>query len=214
LRGSRCACASRSRNGTRARRLHTVGEGSLAVPGGGVSLLTTLLLLPSACHRHYCRPISGRIDRCAFSRGWLTRDRCARLALSGHAQGRLESRHRLRSRGDAVLARVAVQFLTCSNRCAGYMTCGPGPPCWTRRSRKGAPPWCGCMPPAWRSALSPAGPGDSGGTLVNRWAVVRTARGGFGSFSPRSACMTRGTQPPCCRGRTLECVGEDSVRAS
>jgi hypothetical protein len=39
--GSRCACASRSGNGTRARRLHAVGEGSLAVPGGDVSLLTT-----------------------------------------------------------------------------------------------------------------------------------------------------------------------------
>jgi hypothetical protein len=46
------------------------------------------------------------------------------------------------------------------------MTCGPRPPSWMCRSRKGAPPWCGCMPPAWRSALSPAGPGDSGGTLV------------------------------------------------
>jgi hypothetical protein len=62
--------------------------------------------------------------------------------------------------------RVAVQFLARSNRRADYMTCGPEPPCWTRQSRKGAPPWCGCMPPAWRSALSPAGPGDSGGMLV------------------------------------------------
>jgi hypothetical protein len=39
--GGRCACASRSRDGTRARRLHAVGEGSLTVPGGDVSLLTT-----------------------------------------------------------------------------------------------------------------------------------------------------------------------------
>jgi hypothetical protein len=31
---------------------------------------------------------------------------------------------------------------------------------------KGAPPWRGCMPPAWRSALSPAGLGESGGMLV------------------------------------------------
>jgi hypothetical protein len=29
---------ARSRNGTRARRLHAVGEGSLAVPAGHVSL--------------------------------------------------------------------------------------------------------------------------------------------------------------------------------
>jgi hypothetical protein len=64
------------------------------------------------------------------------------------------------------VARVAVQLLARSNRRTGYMTCGPGPPCWTRRSRKGALTWCGCMPPAWRSALSPAGLGESGGMLV------------------------------------------------
>jgi hypothetical protein len=40
-RGGRCACASRSRNGTRTRRLHAMGEGPLAIPGGDVSLLTT-----------------------------------------------------------------------------------------------------------------------------------------------------------------------------
>jgi hypothetical protein len=34
------ACASRSRNGTRARRLHVVGEGSPAALGGDVSLQT------------------------------------------------------------------------------------------------------------------------------------------------------------------------------
>jgi hypothetical protein len=64
------------------------------------------------------------------------------------------------------VARVAVQFLARSNRRAGCMTCGPGPPCWTRWSLKGASTWCGCMPPAWRSALSPAGLGESGGMLV------------------------------------------------
>jgi hypothetical protein len=37
------------------------------------------------------------------------------------------------------VARVAVQFLARSNRRAGYMACGPRPPCWTRRSQKGAP---------------------------------------------------------------------------
>jgi hypothetical protein len=106
------------------------------------------------------------IDRCAFSLGCLTRDRCARLALLGHAQGRLESRHQFRSREGAVLAQVAVQFLARSNRHAGYMTCEPGPPCWTRRSQRGASPWCSCMPPAWWSALSPAGLGEDGGALV------------------------------------------------
>jgi hypothetical protein len=37
-RGSRCV--SRSRDGTRARRLHAVGEGSSAAPRGDVSLQT------------------------------------------------------------------------------------------------------------------------------------------------------------------------------
>jgi hypothetical protein len=96
----------------------------------------------------------------------LTHDRCARLALLGRAQGCLESRHRFHSREGAALAQVAVQFLARSNRRVGYITCGPGPPCWMHRSRKGAPPWCSCMPPAWRSALSPAGLGESGGVLV------------------------------------------------
>jgi hypothetical protein len=44
---------------------------------------------------------------------------------------------------------------------------GPGPPRWMRRSRKGASPWCSCMPVAWRSALSPAGLGGDGGVLVS-----------------------------------------------
>jgi hypothetical protein len=45
-----------------------VGGGPFAIPGGGVSLLTTRLPLPPACHRHYCRPISSHIDRRALSR--------------------------------------------------------------------------------------------------------------------------------------------------
>jgi hypothetical protein len=65
-----------------------------------------------------------------------------------------------------VVARVVVQFLARSNLRAGCMTCGPGPPCWARWSRRGAPTWRGRMPPAWLSALSPAGLGESGGMLV------------------------------------------------
>jgi hypothetical protein len=34
----------------------------------------------------------------------------------------------------------------------------------------------------------------------------------FGFFCPGPACMMRGTQPPCRRGKTLERVGEGSVR--
>jgi hypothetical protein len=46
-----------------------VGDSLFAVPGGDVSLLTTRLPLSPACHRHYCRSISGRIDCRALSRG-------------------------------------------------------------------------------------------------------------------------------------------------
>jgi hypothetical protein len=55
-----------------------------------VSLQMIWLLLPPACHRHYCQPIFGRIDRRAFSRGWLTRDQRAWLALLGRVQGCLD----------------------------------------------------------------------------------------------------------------------------
>jgi hypothetical protein len=62
--------------------------------------------------------------------------------------------------------RVAVQLLARSNRRAGCMTCGPGPPCWARWSRRGAPTWRGCMPTARLSTLSPVGLSGSGGMLV------------------------------------------------
>jgi hypothetical protein len=88
-----------------------------------------------------------------------------------------------------------MQLLTRSNRRAGCMTRGPGPPCWARWSRRGAPTWHGCMPPAWLSAFSPAGLGESGGVLATAgWLHAPRARR-FGFFSPGSACMTCGTQP-------------------
>jgi hypothetical protein len=51
------------------------------------------------------------------------------------------------------VVRVAVQLLAHSNRRAGCMMLGPGPPCWVRWKSEG-------------SALSPAGLGESGGILV------------------------------------------------
>jgi hypothetical protein len=88
-----------------------------------------------------------------------------------------------------------VRLLTRSNRRAGCMTRGPGPPCWARWSQRAAPTWHGCMPPAWLSALSPAGLGESEGVLVTTgWLHAPRARGGF--FCSRLACMTCGTQPP------------------
>jgi hypothetical protein len=142
---------------------------------------------------------------------FLARDRCAWLALLGRTQSCLESRYWFRSRGGAVVARVAVQLLARSNRHAGCMTCGPGPPCWVRWNRRGAPTWHGCMSTAWLSALSLAGLGESGGMLVTAGSCMHRAWR-FGFFRPGPACMTRGTQPPCRRGRTLERVGEDSAR--
>jgi hypothetical protein len=46
-RGSRCACASRLRNESRAHRLHAVGGGSLAVPGWDVSLADDVTAAPA-----------------------------------------------------------------------------------------------------------------------------------------------------------------------
>jgi hypothetical protein len=153
------------------------------------------------------------------------------LALLGHAQGCLESRHRFRSREGAALVQVAVRFLARSNRRAGYMTCGPRHPCWMRRSRRGALPRCGCTPPAWRSALSTAGFGEDGGVLVTarRLHAPRAAvwllpfrvslyvpgfkilammngpsQGGVSLWHPRASCRSRSTKSPTWkpRGRT------------
>jgi hypothetical protein len=60
-------------------------------------------------------------------------------------------------------------FLARSNRRAGYMTCGPGPPCWSAGcdgAVKGAQPRCSCMLPAWRSTFSTAGFGEDGRMLI------------------------------------------------
>ena len=111
-----------------------------------------------------------------------------------------------------MVAQVAVQLHARSIRRAGCMTRGPGPPCWAcweaekcahlARLQAGymaVRPFTRWSGRKWRNAC-------------NRWAVACTARGGFGFFRPGPACMTRGTQPPCRRGRTLERVGEDSAR--
>jgi hypothetical protein len=65
-----------------------------------------------------------------------------------------------------VVAQVAMQLLTRSNRRTGCMTRGPGLRAGRVGSRRSAPTWHGCMPPAWLPTLSPAGLGKSGGSLV------------------------------------------------
>jgi hypothetical protein len=110
------------------------------------------------------------------------------------------------------VARVAVQFLARSNRRAGYMTCGAWASMLDASKSKGCAPLvrlhAACM------AVRPFAhwSGRKWRNACNRWAVTRTARGGFGSICLGLACVTRGTQPPCHRGRTLERVGEDSAR--
>jgi hypothetical protein len=120
-------------------------------------------------HRHYCRPIFGRIDR------------RARLALLGRVLGRLESRYWFLSQGGAVVARVAVQLLARSIRRAGFMTRGPGPPCWacwkSEKCAHLARLHASCM------AVRPFArwSGQKWRAACNRWAVACTARGGLAS---------------------------------
>jgi hypothetical protein len=77
--------------------------------------------------------------------------------------------------------RVAVQLLAHSDRCAGCMTRGRGPPCWVRWKSEGrahlarlhvaymaARPFTRWSGRKWRGAC-------------NRWAVACTARGGLAS---------------------------------
>jgi hypothetical protein len=79
------------------------------------------------------------------------------------------------------VVRVVVQLLARSNRRAGCMTCGPGPPCWVRWKSEGhahlARLHAACMVVRpftrwtgrkWRNAC-------------NRRAVACTARGGLAS---------------------------------
>jgi hypothetical protein len=79
------------------------------------------------------------------------------------------------------VARVAVQLLARSNRRAGCMTRGPGPPCWVRWKSKGRAhlarlhaaciavcPFTRWSGRKWRSAC-------------NRRAVACTVRGGLAS---------------------------------
>jgi hypothetical protein len=76
--------------------------------------------------------------------------------------------------------RAAVQLLARSNRHAGCMTRGPGPPCWVRWKSEGcahlARLHAACMaarPTHWS--------GRKWRNARNRWAVTCTARGGLAS---------------------------------
>jgi hypothetical protein len=124
----------------------------------------------------------------------------------GHAQGCLKSWHRSRSREGAVLAQVAVQFPACSNRRAGYMTCGPGPPCWTRRSRKAA-----------GSCRVPGSPARAASALLSVPPLTEAAGRGF--FADEIVGASRGltsgsTALVACPRPSSGVVGEGLVAAA
>jgi hypothetical protein len=77
--------------------------------------------------------------------------------------------------------RVAVQLLARSDRCAGCMARGHGPPCWVRwkseRCAHKARLHAACM--AARLFIRWSGRKWRG--ACNRWTVACTARGGFAS---------------------------------
>jgi hypothetical protein len=79
--------------------------------------------------------------------------------------------------------RVAVQLLTRSNRRAGCMTRGPGPPCWVRWKSEGRAHLarlhaaCAAVRPFTRWS------GRKRRNACNSWAVACTARGGLASYA-------------------------------
>jgi hypothetical protein len=80
-----------------------------------------------------------------------------------------------------VVAQVAMQLLTRSNRRTGCMTCVPGPPCracWESKKRAHlARLHAACM----AAHLFARWSGQKWRVACNRWAVVCTARGGLAS---------------------------------
>ena len=79
------------------------------------------------------------------------------------------------------MARVAVQLLARSIRCAGCMTRGPGPPCWacwkSEKCAHLARLHAACMAARPFTRWS----GRKRRDACNRWTVACTARGGLAS---------------------------------
>ncbi len=111
-----------------------------------------------------------------------------------------------------MVARVAVQLLARSDRRAGCMTRGRGPPCWVRWKSEGrahlARLHAACMAARPFTHLS----GRKRRNARNRRAVSCLSCGGLPPSCFRSARTTCGAQPPCRRGRTLEHVDGDFAR--
>jgi hypothetical protein len=65
-----------------------------------------------------------------------------------------------------VVARVRCSYSHVANGAPVARRVGLGLYAGRVGSRRSAPTWRGCMPPAWRPTLSPVGLGKSGGSLV------------------------------------------------
>jgi hypothetical protein len=68
-------------------------------------------------------------------------------------------------------------------------------------SRRSAPTWRGCMPPAWLPAPFARWSGQKWRVACNRWAVVRTAHGGLASSALSQLAWRVGPSP--------RAIGED-----
>jgi hypothetical protein len=76
---------------------------------------------------------------------------------------------------------VAVQLLARSNRRAGRMTRGPGPPCWVCWKSEGCAHLARLHAACMAARPFTCWPGRKWRNAYNRWAVACTARGGLAS---------------------------------
>jgi hypothetical protein len=77
--------------------------------------------------------------------------------------------------------RVAVQLLARSNRCAGCMTRGPGPPRWVRWKSEACAHLARLHAACMAARLFTHWSGRKWRKACNRWAVACTARDGLAS---------------------------------
>jgi hypothetical protein len=98
--------------------------------------------------------------------------------------------------------RVAVQLLACSDRCAGCMTRG------RVGSRRSAPTWRGCIPPAWLPAPFTRWSGRKWRDTCNRWTVACTVRGGLASSALGQLARLVGPSPRAVGGGPWSVLGK------
>jgi hypothetical protein len=146
---------SRSRNGTRARRLHAVREGSLTAPGWDVSLAddvtaTPARLPPPSLPARFWPHCPSRLAGTAGS--YAGSPRVAVLVP--------QSRRRGSGAGGGAVARTQHPARRLHDAWAWASMLG------VLEVGEVRPLGAVCMPPAWLPVLSPVGLGKSGGPLV------------------------------------------------